>query len=347
MFELRASAPGKLVLAGEYAVIDGASALSTAVNCRATAVMTELRAAHCELHIVNNGVTLQFDCAQNGALHWHDESGAAGSILAAVVGTLTDLGLWRQPGNPFRLALDSRKFYRQQADGEQRKLGLGSSAAMTVAVTGLLLKYLGAALEYPVFLAAHRRLQQGLGSGIDVATSYSGGVIAYSRSADAPPEMRGLGWPQGLHVLPVWTGQPVSTAAMLDRLAAFKAKQNDLYERLMSELCAASSLTVAQWDAGQPDALMAAMQDFADRLQTLDTAAEVGIWSPSHRELGKAAAEKGIVYKPSGAGGGDCGLAFSQDSEQLGQLAKEYTRLGYELPDLEMGGEGLKVSGAS
>ena len=112
----------------------------------------------------------------------------------------------------------------------------------------------------------------------------------------------------------------------------------------MAELRAAGALVIAQWETGAVETLLAVIRDFADHLYALDTAGAIGIWSESHRELREAATEHGVVYKPSGAGGGDCGIAFSDDAERIEKVAAEFRRLGYAVPDIELGEAGLEVA---
>jgi len=342
--ELRASAPGKLVLVGEYAVLNGGPALAAAVSVRANAHLIPLAGRYHELYIVNSGDTFQFSCTAEGNVSWLEEPGANGAILVAVIETLNELGVWRDSTEAFRISLDSHTFYQRGADGTEQKLGLGSSAAVCAALTGVLLRYFDISPDYKILLTAHRRLQAGRGSGIDVASSYFGGVVSFCRPTGKAAEIHPLSWPAGLHVLPVWSGEAASTTDMLDLLAAYQFRHPDDYQSLMADLCAASSYAVAQWEAGQPESILAALQDFSDRLQTLDAAAGVGIWAASHTRMGKIAAESGAVYKPSGAGGGDFGLAFSSDESQLKKLAEKYKKHGYFVADLGFACAGAEVS---
>jgi phosphomevalonate kinase len=131
---------------------------------------------------------------------------------------------------------------------------------------------------------------------------------------------------------------------MLDRLANFRQQHTDEYARLMGELSAAGAYVAARWDSGETDVLLTGLQDFAERLQALDQAAAIGIWSDVHQELGRIAGEFDAVYKPSGAGSGDFGLAFSRDHNRLAELGQELARHDFEVPELDLASEGLEVS---
>ena len=102
-----------------------------------------------------------------------------------------------------------------------RKLGLGSSAAILVATLAAqrLNQPLPPLLEsldeyvYPLALAAHQKAQGG-GSGIDVAAACYGGFLHFSVQANGTRVQR-IDVPTGL-ILEVWTApQSASTAFML------------------------------------------------------------------------------------------------------------------------------------
>ncbi len=177
-----ASAPGKLVLSGEYTVLDGAPALVMAVDRRAVARHAGGRAAP-------------------GA----DPGGLVDAVLR-VTGPAEGRGA---------VVLDTEAFHRSHG-GRPVKLGLGSSAALAAALCRLLLPpgaTVRAVLEAAV--AAHRDFQSGRGSGVDVAASVVGGLLSY-RMQGAAVECRR--WPQALSRSVWWSGVPARTA---DRLAAW------------------------------------------------------------------------------------------------------------------------------
>ncbi len=126
-----ATAPGKLILTGEYAVLDGAPALVVAVNRRVVAAR---------------------------------RVGPRGSspFLAAVADELAARGRRDAANIAMSIAVDSRAFYDAPRPGlAPVKLGLGSSAAVTVAATALALgEPLDRNLVFDIAAAAHARAQQ-------------------------------------------------------------------------------------------------------------------------------------------------------------------------------------------
>lgn len=155
-----ASAPGSFMLLGEYGVLHGMPALVCAVDKR--------------IHVT---LTPRFDAE----IHIHSD------ILGDHVTSLDTLDMKR----PFHFVVGAIKQYRSKmrrgCDIEihsefSDKVGLGSSAAVTVATLAALVTWLDIRVT-PIDLVRQGRNvireQQGLGSGADVAASVYGGVVYY------------------------------------------------------------------------------------------------------------------------------------------------------------------------
>lgn len=90
-----------------------------------------------------------------------------------------------------------------------------------------------------------------------------------------------------------------TTGTARDRRAAFNARSNDCVGRLLLAL-----------DADDPVAVRTEIDCARDLLVDLDDTTGLGIMTPRLRELCAAGAAVGAATKPSGAGGGDCGIAL-------------------------------------
>jgi len=333
MTSLSTSAPGKLVIAGEYAVLHGGAALAIAVGCRARASV--VTAEDWSLRIANTGRSYGFSLS-DGAVIWDEDPGADGSILAAAIAVLTEHGAGLTAAGPLAIELCSREFFRQ---GE--KLGLGSSAAVTVALSGCLQHLLSGSTSLDLALRVHRSHQRGQGSGIDVVTSYQGGVVALREDG----QISNVDWPAGLHILPVWTGRAASTPQMLAQLADFAVANPGEHNRLIGGLATTAGAARYACDGGDVPALLAWLDEYGMRLRELDEATSLGIWSQEHSELAQLAADIGVIYKPSGAGGGDFGLAFTADPDAGQRFTAACAQAGYEKSALELAAPGLSVTG--
>ncbi len=307
---LTVSAPGKLVLWGEYAVLVGARAGVLAVD----------RFARCRSTISTSDSTWQITTdgfaskpISLAASWFASEQAPPTSHPGALLWYAAQANQWL-PKNGARLHIDSSAFYQGQV-----KLGLGSSAAVCTALTHLCAELSAPTPSlttnlhtFPMALTAHRAAQQGAGSGIDVAASSLGGLQAYQLTdTDHHPLTQTIHWPQGLYWRAFWTGSPASTTHHLKRFDDWRAGSAT---HTLDDLVAASNACSERLDLTRLGQYVAALRRF-------DAASQVGIYAKGHEDLHKLAGRVGVVYKPCGAGGGDLGVAFAEDPAQLQRFA--------------------------
>lgn len=260
---LVARAPGKLVLSGAYAVLEGAPAIVTAVDRYAVA----------------------------------DASTSASFVTPEVEEAL------RLRGESFAPDFDASALR-----AGDRKLGLGSSAAILVAsLAALELKtspdlddeQLAARLFRPA-LEAHRRAQGG-GSGIDVVTSTLGGTQACV-VVNGEPYATAVSLPLGLVIEVFSSPAEASTKEMLRSVEAFRKASPREHHALFEKLKEASRAAVRAKDAR---AFVEALRAQADLFQELGKRAGAPIVTDAMARLDALAREDEGVILPSGAGGGD------------------------------------------
>ncbi|ANO50202.1 mevalonate kinase family protein [Woeseia oceani] len=329
-----ATAPGKVVLGGEYAVLHGAPAIAASVNSRARVSAESIAGDYNELCMPGfiDGVW-RFTAKSDGTLVWLDSPPDAGafalfeSVLQSV-GGMADAGI--------RLTLDTRAFI-DNASG--CKLGLGSSAALSVALTAFLTRQRGPAL-LPAALAAHKAFQGGAGSGVDIACAVTGGTIAYLCDK-AAVEM--LDWPEGLQVALLWSGKPAGTTAKINQLNA--GLRNSAKRASLATLCAEARALLACWRTGNAAELLVQFDVYSRALYDFDRDQALGIFSAGHADVYAAARECGLVYKPCGAGGGDIGAVMSMDSTALKVFAERVRQHGYIALDTTLGEPGVQLDG--
>lgn len=318
----RASAPGKLFLFGEYAVLGGGWSIVAATD----------RAVHVDL----------------------DESGQGYEVVGAPLAADTRLpraamrALGEPEGRVDHLCADLSELY---VDGQ--KLGLGSSAASTIAS---MLAVRPDLHTQPMHLfdrafAAHRDIQDGKGSGADVACAAFGGLIAYrlkvpqaplpgisSHLLTAPPAtalehehawiVRDLELPKSLRIEAVWTGKPASSTALIGKLeSALSSNRATIQAELDTMATRAASVMSVLMDTSMDDAWrVAQIVECAERVNdamdilTRDTGAP--IITRAHELLWHEAHPREIAVKVSGAGGGDFSLLLGhQDAGWSSLLA--------------------------
>ena len=319
-----ASAPGKLVLCGEYAVLYGAPAIAMAVNCRARVVIDSSDEKHHTIEAPGystNAGAFTTSGAGFGWLEGEDDY----ELLRHV---------WQEAGTHFgenkAITLDTRAFLHR---GSGAKIGIGSSAALASALA-IALAPAGADATRIAF-DAHRRFQGGVGSGVDVACSTTGGLVEYTMEGT---RTRSLQWPEGLHFRVLWVGVPASTRERLLKL--------DQQSKLASSaaLILASRRMAATWKNGVAHDVLKGYADYIAVLHEFSVDHDLGIFDAGHAELTVAAARSGLVYKPCGAGGGDAGIVFAEDAAAADAFVSYAAEQGaYPLDiDLDMNGARLE-----
>jgi len=313
MRQVVASAPGKLVISGEYAVLDGAPAISASVDRRAVASMAASASWSVACPGFLEGEHSFSLASEPGRLSWPAGSSPV-PLLDAVFTEFAGGGI-----GPYAITLDTSAF---QIDGD--KLGLGSSAALTVALSAALAAAQGNNPANAVFASArsaHRRLQRGKGSGVDVATSFCGGVIRYRADAGVAEP---LDWPQGLHAAVLWSGVEARTTDKLARLAAAKPHPS------RPALGAAAERVADAWQSGNAETVLAAIGAWVTALETFSDVYALGVFAAGHAELTALARHEGLVYKPCGAGGGDIGVVLGTEAAAVDEFADSAVSRGFE-----------------
>lgn len=328
-----ASAPGKIMLCGEYAVLAGAPAIVTAVDCRARVVLEEVQGPeHVLLAPGMANDSVRFLREASGGYTW---SAGRYRLVESILDALPAM-----PVPALSIQLDTRTFRDPQTG---RKLGLGSSAALAMALAAALDAILGAALDvYGVAASAHRSYQRGSGSGADIAASYAGGTIRFRRPGarqDLAPQIQPLPWPAGLEYRVLWSGRPVNTARKLRKLDGRKGMEHKSADAL-----AASAKTVSHvWETSSADAVMDALRTFTADLRRFSDEQDIGIFAAGHEALVEAAAALGLVYKPCGAGGGDIGMVFGTRSSAMNTFCDHATAAGFSRLNVSVAADGVSI----
>ena len=331
---VQASAPGKLIILGEYAVLEGAPALVTSVQRRASVGIEVSEGDGCWVNAPEIGVS-------NIKL---GHSGDDASKLAFVQECVTDVCSRFPTLKEQKVKIDicSERFL---AAAGGPKLGLGSSAAVSAALV-MALETVGAdgnapepAHVFEVAHRSHRRAQGGVGSGLDVAASSFGGLVAmYPGSSVETTRCERLTLPVGLNILPVYTGRGASTTELVGAVQAYAQRERTNYERIIDGMVVCAESAIASQSAAE---FTAAFTDYGTWLAELGRVSGADIVSEPHQRLADVATTAGLAYKSSGAGGGDIGLVIGDDPAALDAVRGALIAVGGTPLDLVLGGPGL------
>jgi phosphomevalonate kinase len=287
----------------------------------------------------------RFDIGSGGTVLWQGDD-----VKRATFGLVEQLLVGVQESGSIDLAnlpaatlvLDTRAFFEETDDG-QSKLGLGSSAALTVALASALEAWSGGnpfsknegRLQRLIDL--HRAVQGGAGSGIDVAASLLGGVIRFRLADDrSVAEADPLTLPEQLQTVFVWTGRAASTGDFLGRLNSRQSENPQEVDPVLDNLGAVSSAGVAALADGDSESFLDMVDGFWETLDRLGVTIGMPILSDEHRSLRRLASGCGVRYKPSGAGGGDFGIGYTTDSGAAAKFAEVAAGEGFQSLDLQV-----------
>jgi len=211
------------------------------------------------------------------------------------------------------------------------KVGIGSSAALTVALSAAFEKSTDV-LEKS--LAAHSDLQGGTGSGVDIAAAVYGGLIEYGVR---PRQVRPLEWPDDLAFRVIWTGVPASTEVRLQKLGAQAATAS------RSALLLVAPRVAEAWRSGDTGAILSEYIPYIGVLRQFSVDHDLGIFDAGHDELTDAAMVNGLLYKPAGAGGGDIGILFGRSEIKLDAFVEIHSDLVHGVLTCKLDPEGVRL----
>ena len=312
---VEASAPGKLVISGEYAVLAGAPALVAAVDRRVTCTLAPRDAG--DWRFVSTGFEKEQTLTRAAVFE------APADSVPGVVRRVIAEG--RAPEH-IEVRIDSTPCHLDGA-----KLGVGSSAALVAAVAAGFSVIGGDAPVLATLVDIHKGFQGG-GSGLDVAAAVTGGVIRFQGQRVVPSRL------PAVHKVFIFVGTSTRTADLVARFDAWRGASNPReLERLIEAAVEVADCTVT---AGL---FLDALSEYTDVLERMDRMARIGIFGPGHRTARDIAARCAVVYKPCGAGGGDTGVGFAADRDAVARFAKEAGDAGLTIVPMEVADDGIRI----
>lgn len=301
---------GKLYIAGEYAVIHPghpAVILATQRNIRATIETSD----RFHLVSVNNRREIVFDDFDMMDDYWK-------YALCAISVFYQFLEEKEVDFFPVSISLKSDL---DSDDG--RKLGLGSSGAVVASIFKGLNQYYEQHLDhlslFKLCVISQNRLRIG-GSYGDLAAAVFGGVIRYTRFADFDIEgsifrLLQMDWPKlsieyldfpfKLNLVVGWTGEPISTQLQIDAVSRFY--HDPMYLQWLSQ---SEKIVDDLVQSKSSDTFLEGIRRYRIWLKKLEEMTHLTIETPLIQAFIDICSSRGGAAKSSGAGGGDCAIAF-------------------------------------
>ena len=313
-----ASAPGKIILFGEHAVVSGTAALGGAADLRARATVEDLPGR----------VLIETDDLSLQGFSFDPGSGQISSASAAYATRYVSAAVRELEARDVRIRIES---------DIPPAAGMGSSASIVVATVAALNGHLGlglsereiAQLSYRI----ERGVQKGRGSPMDTALATYGGyqrIADGNQPLDLPP----------LEVMVGYTRVPHDTFSLVERVQLLKERYPDLVEPIFQAIGAITERAVPLVREMNLDELGGLMDINHGLLEAL------GVSSRELSELVYAARGAGgaLGAKLTGAGGGGCMIALPGIEGKDALMVALRQARGVAFPVM-MGGEGVRLEG--
>lgn len=374
--KLTIQAPGKLMLSGEWSVLEpGHVCLVGGFD----------RYVYCEFE-EDDKITLNFpDLKLNNLEAVYEgekikitselsEVDRARTLLAttAIETALHFLESLERETPNFNLLTDSVEHGLTLKDGSVAKTGLGTSAAVTVSIIGAFLKNLGFDLAgketqdliFKLSAMSHYVAQGKMGSGFDIAACTYGGALRYTRfdadwlkstldSGKSMAEIANLEWPglkiepltlpKNMHITAAFCGVSASTKVLIPQINAFKTASPEAYKELIEMMHQTTQKLIAAIESNQPDFIVSLFEANRMVLQQLGELSGVALETPELKKMLDLAVEQGAAAKFSGAGGGDSVFAVCFDQFIKEDIEWAWEEAGFYPLDVFVSSKGVSV----
>ena len=320
MKNISASAPGKLMLFGEHAVVYNRPCLVTSVEHRMAVQLKKREDNRIILNAPEVGLkdySLFIDDLEKS------HSKGARFVLQAI------FNFSKKYRMKTGLEIETRSEFSS-------KFGLGSSSAITVSTLKGLAELFGIKMEKKeLFDLAYQTVLdiQGVGSGFDVASAAYGGILYFLTGGKIIEEIK----VDKLPIIVGYTGIKADTPTLIrmvsNKLSQEPRKINKIFDEIEKIVDLAKiEIENQRWEkVGQ---LMNLNQDLLRKL---------GVSSRELENLIEAALGAGAYgAKLSGAGGGDCMIALGP-KEKLNRIKMAIEKAGGKIIEAKIPGQGVKI----
>ena len=344
---ITSKAPGKLFIAGEYAVVEpGHGAIVAAVSRYLTVTIDTATSLGTLTSTQNPDVIVEW--TREGELFSVKTDHPYKLVEEAILVTEQYVRETSTPTN----ALYSLSITSELDDAKRGiKYGLGSSGAVVVATIQAVLDFYNSPrtslLVYKLSVLTNLRLSQ-RGSFGDIAASSFGGMVYYTspdRSAllkqlqnKSIKEICDTDWKDltierlpkipDFTLLVGWTGQVAITDSLIQATEKKRKVETDsaFYKEFLNKSHAIVQGLQSAWKNKDIKALQEGIRANRALLNEFAQVMQLEIETPALQTLCDLAEQVGACAKTSGAGGGDCGICFTQNEQQRQQIENQWAK---------------------
>ena len=329
------SAPGKLMLLGEHAVVYNHPCIVTAVDQRMRATVEVLDSQEFQLEAEDVKVTGYKKPLSD--LGKGDIPKGARFVEIAVANLLSHPEFISGSRSRNKFGMTKEMGIRVKAKSEfSSQFGFGSSSASTVCTIKAVSEIMGLGLsEKEIFDLSYKTVLdiQGKGSGFDLAAAIYGGTLYFVTGGKVIE-------PLPIDSLPLiigYSGIKADTVTLINKVKESFANRQDR----LTEIYSGIEVLVNE----AKDAILKKDWKKFGELMNKNQAylSELGVSIPKLDNMIKAAIQAGAYgAKLSGAGGGDCMIAFHSVQGKL-SVQKAIKKAGGEVIDIKANEEGVRI----
>ncbi|MEK6917126.1 MAG: hypothetical protein AABW92_05275 [Nanoarchaeota archaeon] len=196
----------------------------------------------------------------------------------------------------------------------EKKTGLGSSAAVTVAVVAAVLKFYGIDGRnkvYEIAKKAHYEAQGNKGSGYDVSAACYGSQFFLTNSREK------FNWPVELISVLIYTGKPASTTELVGNILVYKKNKPHEYKLFIEEYNNINLMCKKSFEQNNIEQIKFYLEKSWSARKLLGKLADADIESEKMTKLIEDLKDNGAYTAGlAGAGGGDIILALCLDNKK-------------------------------
>lgn len=344
---ITSKAPGKLFIAGEYAVVEpGQGAIVASVSRYLTVTIDETTIVGTLTSTQNPNVIVKW--TRENELFQAKTDHPYGLVEEAILVAEQYVRECRTATN----ALYSLSITSELDDAKRGiKYGLGSSSAVVVATIQAILDFYKTPhtplLVYKLSVLTNLRLSQ-RGSFGDIAASSFGGMVYYTspdRSAllvklqsNTIKEICDTDWKDltierlpeipNFTLLVGWTRQVAITDSLIQATEKKRKVETDseFYKEFLKKSHAIVQGLQTAWNKQDIPALKEGIRANRALLNEFAKEMQLEIETPALQTLCDLAEQVGACAKTSGAGGGDCGICFTQNETERQQIETKWAK---------------------
>jgi len=372
---IEVSAPGKLMLSGEWSVLEVdipciVLAVNERVYCRIEK-SDEIELDAPDIGIRNlkgefNGekLTWKRDLTQN-------ERDKVILPEKAIEITLRYLQDTEKKLINFKITTKSDISQVTLEDGTVTKIGFGSSAAAVVAIVGAILKFHGFGIIkkeekdriYKLAAIAHYIGQGKVGSAFDIAASTYGGAVVYRRfdpdwliqemgSGEGLNEIIDVEWkaffaenirlPKDFILCVGWTKTGASTKELIMKIQDFKRVNEKKYWEIINSIKDVTERLIVAVKKNDKKKILNLIDKNRTHLKELSDLSGSRLETEELTKLIEISKKFRAAGKFSGAGGGDCGIAVCFDNNTAQEIKNSWKGAGLYPINIEISKIGLR-----